>query len=174
MAEISSGPGVRIPSYSITRRPDLSLQFNPPVGSLQLANALAFKYPLELDLESQIRRALMDYWESECNMSSTTGKRDPDMYPPKIATANDNERPANQWKITTRNPERKRKRSTFTNAKRKKVANVRKLGACDYHRKKKVECTCARPETTIAETPELVPDKTVDEPAVPNDFEDFI
>jgi len=79
----------------------------------------------------------MDHWESEHNMSSTTGKRDADIYSPKSATANDSKTLARHWEITSGNlAKRKGKRSTFTNAKRKKVANVRKLGACDYHRKK--------------------------------------
>jgi hypothetical protein len=69
----TTGP---FPNYIITRRQDLSFQFNPPVGSLELANALAFKYPLEPDLESQLRRALLDHLGSE-NIIYSTAEQSP-------------------------------------------------------------------------------------------------
>jgi hypothetical protein len=104
ITEISPGTAGRIPSFSITRRQDKSLQFIPPLGSLNSANTLAFKYPLGLDLESQLRRALTDHWESEHNMSLTTEQRHPDMYSPKTSPINDNEIPASHWETTTRKP----------------------------------------------------------------------
>jgi len=138
----TTGP---FPNYIITRRQDLSFQFNPPVGSLELANALAFKYPLEPDLESQLRRALLDHLGSENIIystaeQSTSEQRHLDILTVKATPANDVRKTAKKWEITTGNPAlSKRKRSTFTNAKRRKVSEVRKRGACEYHRTKKLE-----------------------------------
>jgi hypothetical protein len=140
----TTGP---FPNYIITRRQDLSFQFNPPVGSLELANALAFKYPLEPDLESQLRRALLDHLGSE-NIIYSTAEQSPseqrhlDILTLKATPANDVRDTAKKKKreITTGNPAlSKRKRSTFTNAKRRKVSEVRKRGACEYNRTKKLE-----------------------------------
>jgi hypothetical protein len=139
MTETPQGIVGQIPSYTITRRQDLSLQFNPPVGSVELANALALKYPLEQNLESQLRRALMDHLGSEPSISPTTGQPPSGMSSPK-AFDDDEKTPADSWRITTGNPAvLKRKRSTFDRAKRKKVAEVRKRGACEVHRRKKTE-----------------------------------
>jgi hypothetical protein len=138
MTETPQGNMGHIPSYTIIRRQDLSFQFNPPIGSLELANALALKYPLELGLESQLHRALLDHLESEHNISPTIGQLS-GMYSPQASAANHRKAPT-AWRITTGNPtEFKRKRSTFTHLKRKKVAEVRKRGACEHHRRKKIE-----------------------------------
>jgi hypothetical protein len=132
-------------NYTITRRQDLSFQFNPPVGSLELANALAFKYPLEPDLESQLRRALFDHLgsgniRSSTAEQSTSEQRHLDISTPKVTPTNDIKKKAKKWEITTGNPAlSKRKRSTFSNAKRRKVSEVRQRGACEYHRTKKLE-----------------------------------
>lgn len=139
MSEMLQGNMGPVPNYKITRRPDLSFQFDPPVGSLELANALAIKYPLELGLESQLRRALLDHLESDHSTSPTSGQLT-SMYPPPESASNDQTIPARPWRITTGNPAgSKRKRSTYTRTKRKKVAEVRRLGACPEHRKKKTE-----------------------------------
>jgi hypothetical protein len=53
------------PSYIITRRIDLSLQFNPPIGSLELANALSLQYPFAASLAEQIHCALLQHINSE-------------------------------------------------------------------------------------------------------------
>ena len=112
----------------------MSLQFDPQVGSIELANALAFKYPLEPDLESQIRRALVDYWTSEYT-SSTSGQL---LQPSPTTTSVETKILTSRWEITTGDPsDRKRKRARYNDAKGKKVAEVRKHGACAFHRKRK-------------------------------------
>ena len=55
----------QVHSYKVSRRPDLSLQFDPPVGSIELANALSLSFPLEASLSDQIRCALLLYIEAE-------------------------------------------------------------------------------------------------------------
>ncbi|KAE9376362.1 hypothetical protein N431DRAFT_554813 [Stipitochalara longipes BDJ] len=150
MAEQSQITADRIPSYTITRRQDLSFQFNPPVGSVELANALAFKYPLEPNLETQLRRALLDRLESENIISSTIEQRHLGNYTPKATSTNDGRAPTKNWKITTGNPAlHKKKRSPYTNDKRKKVSEVRKRGACENHRTKKLETTTGTPQLVL-------------------------
>jgi hypothetical protein len=48
------------PSYVITRRTDLTLQFHPSVGSRELADSLSIKYP-NGDLTAKIRQASLDF-----------------------------------------------------------------------------------------------------------------
>jgi hypothetical protein len=140
-----------IPTYTITRRADLSLQFQPPVGSRDLANALSIKYPFAESLQKQIDHAILDYIASERPLqkpkiplhdgpcenlddqpsSMKTPKRDPSplLINSVLITPRSTGRPVGKG----------RKRSKFDLDKRQKVAGVRKAGACAYHRKKKTE-----------------------------------
>lgn len=131
-------------NYRITRGLDLSLQFNPPIGSLELANALSYRYPMVQDLESKMRRAILDHLNTE--------NQHPEMRPgatsidptssisagnrTSLMDSNSN----TSWNIVTGNPlKRKRKKSAYSDTKRKKVAGVRKRGACPSCRRRKVE-----------------------------------
>ncbi|KAE8448209.1 hypothetical protein EG329_009639 [Mollisiaceae sp. DMI_Dod_QoI] len=141
----SSGPGAL--EYTITRQEDLALRFNPAIGSLELANALSYKYPMEPDIEHKIRRAILDHIKDENAEASnllarsfsagfTTMVFDSTRIPPTQQHLNRN------WSVATGEPTKpkKKKKSKYSATKRKKVAEVRKRGACDYHRKRKTEC----------------------------------
>jgi hypothetical protein len=140
-----------IPTYTITRRADLSLQFQPPVGSTELANALSIKYPFAESLQKQIDHAILGYIASErplqklkipfCDeLCESLDDQPSSMETPKgdafpLLTNSSITTPR-----STGNPVKKgRKRSKFDPEKRRKVAGVRKTGACAYHRKKKTE-----------------------------------
>ncbi len=153
MASVASS--TPIPSYSISRIADLSLQFDPPVGSLELANALSLRFPLENSLSDQIRCALLQYIELE--KTSATSLRSANMQPeentptfnlesivssvPKSSSSSAQPvPPANLWDVTTGMPkQQKRKKTKYEPTKRRKVATVRKHGACPFHRAKKIE-----------------------------------
>ena len=156
----SSGQSFIIPTYTITRRKDLSLQFNPPVGSRELANALSIKYPFAESLQKQIDHAILDYIASEPltenpdfllldksfkNLkykASSLERHSPYPSPPL-----ENFRPATPGS-TGKHVEKRRRRSKFDPEKRRKVAGVRKIGACAYHRKKKTEVRSLKPLMT--------------------------
>jgi hypothetical protein len=71
---------------------------------------------------------------------STSEQRHLDIWTLKATPANDIKKKAKKWEVTTGNPAlSKRKRSSFTNDKRKKVSEVRRRGACEYHSTKKLE-----------------------------------
>jgi hypothetical protein len=140
-----------IPTYTITRRADFSLQFQPPVGSRELANALSIKYPFAESLRKQIDLAILDYIASEqpfqcpkvtlCDapFENLDGQPSPLETPKRDPF----QLLANSLLITPRSTgkpvEKVRKRSKYNSDKRRKVARVRKTGACAYHRKKKTE-----------------------------------
>jgi hypothetical protein len=147
----SCGHSRIIPTYTITRRADLSLQFQPPVGSRELANALGIKYPFVESLQKQINYAILDYIASERPLENPN-------IPPCDAPFEDlNDQPSpleipkpdpspllinsllDTLRSTGKPVEKGRKRSKFDPVKRRKVAGVRKTGACAYHRKKKTE-----------------------------------
>ncbi|PMD16143.1 hypothetical protein NA56DRAFT_709238 [Hyaloscypha hepaticicola] len=88
---------------------------------------------------------------------STSEQRHLDILTLRATPANDIKKKAKKWEITTGNPAlSKRKRSTFTNTKRRKVSEVRQRGACEYHRTKKLECNppCPHLQTKITKPPE--------------------
>jgi len=144
-------------TYSISRRHDLSLVFEPPVGSRALANALSLKYPFEGGLENQMKRAMLDFINSEPSIAKSapaiSGKSNlmlsseggTDLaHPPAqsllVAATSGAKSGSGVWDVKTGQPvEKKRKKSRYEEAKRRKVAEVRKKKACDYHRKKKTE-----------------------------------
>lgn len=53
------------PKYSITRGEDDTLQWDPPTGSRELANALSYHYPMENGLQEKMQRAVLDFFEAE-------------------------------------------------------------------------------------------------------------
>jgi hypothetical protein len=149
---------VKMPEYRITRRADQSLAFDPPPGSRELANALSMKYPLCESLEQQLQEALLDFISREDasheytftpsrdhqqSLSSafvTTAESPSLRIPAPNIARNDFKSSLSVWSITTGKPvEKKRNRIRYNTEKRVKVAGVRKLGACEYHRKKKTE-----------------------------------
>jgi hypothetical protein len=140
-----------IPTYTITRRADLSLQFQPPVGSRELANALSIKYPFAESLQKQIDHAILDYIASEQALQNPKIPlcdrpfENLDDQPPSIETPIREPSPLQKNSLlitphsTGKSAKKGRKRSKFDPDKRRKVARVRKTGACAYHRKKKTE-----------------------------------
>jgi len=138
-----------IPTFTITRREDLSLQFHPPVGSLELANALSLKYPMQTSLRKQIQCALIDHIDRERQLRPYAGPPGDGSAlpppPPPNSTASFGEIPdpghlTGAWNVTTGQPVRiKRRKKPYGDEKRHKVAKVRKSGACEYHRRKKTE-----------------------------------
>jgi hypothetical protein len=138
-----------MPTFTITRRDDLSLQFHPPVGSLELANALSLKYPMQASLQKQMQCALIDhiYWERQFG-SFADPPDDSSPMPPKNpstsrASFGELGDPGNSvlaWSVTTGRPATaKRRKMTYDEDKRHKVAKVRQNGACGFHRRKKTE-----------------------------------
>lgn len=151
------------PTYTITRRDDLSLQFDPPVGSRELANALSFKFPFLGSLQQQIQHALLEHIDSERPLGEPASQfprkhqRDlsreertvVDLFPtPSSAASNasqvalghpkDYSNLTTVWNITTGEPlQRKRKKTTYDDNKRRQVAEVRRRHACPFHRTKK-------------------------------------
>lgn len=154
----SRSPHSQIPTYTISRRPDLSLQFDPPVGSIELANALSLSFPLEASLSDQMRCALLLYIEAESIspaasihssrqqnaeiMSESTRNSFSSVIEPttSILIPANPTTPAPSRDITTGEPsQKKRKKAKYEAFKRRKVAAMRKLGACPFHRAKKTE-----------------------------------
>ncbi|CZR57662.1 uncharacterized protein PAC_07551 [Phialocephala subalpina] len=119
-------PGVH--DYRITRGLDLSLQFDPPIGSLELANALSYRYPMEQNLESKMRRAILDHLDTEHQpnpeLSPGATSADPTSSTSAgIRTGSMDSNANTTWNIATGKPlEKKRKKSAYSETKRKKVA----------------------------------------------------
>jgi hypothetical protein len=53
------------PKYSISRGEDDTLQWQPPIRSRELANALSYHYPLEQSLQEKMQHAILDFLDSE-------------------------------------------------------------------------------------------------------------
>lgn len=155
-------PQLSLPTYSITRREDLSLQFHPPVGSLELANALSLKYPTAGSLMEQILLAQVEHIRSESQsgefFSNSAKSQSPashaDLASSPFLTASsaltaapttsngssNSGSPTTIWNVTNGLPEQpKRRKAAYSVEKRRKVARVRKIGACEQHRRKKIE-----------------------------------
>lgn len=62
------------PQYSITRGEDDALQWEPPIGSRELANALSYHYPMENGLREKMQRAILDFLDSEIADGELTSK----------------------------------------------------------------------------------------------------
>jgi len=144
----------QVPSYIISRRADLSFEWEPPLGSKALANALGMKYPFEESLEKQMRRAILEFIESEERSKKKDNQSRGTSNPPPSPSHTDSTSPVsvrpkrsesfarsmNTWNVTTGEPvERKVRRASYDSKKRRKVAKVRQYGACDFHRKQKTE-----------------------------------
>ncbi|KAG4433187.1 hypothetical protein IFR05_011322 [Cadophora sp. M221] len=156
-SDMETCPSTSVPTFTIIRDDDLTLHFHPPHGSLALINALAIKYPLEPDLESQMRRALLEFITIE-SQSEPSSRQSPTLSPDdNDGSLNDHmsitppQRTSNLPQTSSESPElsickprqqQAGRKSRYTPKKRRKVAEVRKHGACDYHREKKLECNC--------------------------------
>jgi hypothetical protein len=88
------------PKYSITRGEDNSFQWEPPIRSRELANALSYRYPLEQSLQEMMRRAILDFLATEGQEGRSTQKEvKPNSEPPltvqpqKVVTATDGAAP---------------------------------------------------------------------------------
>jgi hypothetical protein len=51
--------------FSITRGGDYNLQWDPPIGSRELADALSYHYPLKKTLKEKMQQALIEFCRSE-------------------------------------------------------------------------------------------------------------
>lgn len=139
------------PTYKISRRPDLSFQWDPPLGTRELANSLGVKYPFEESLEKQMQCAILEFIESEDQARKPQNRAlsgsSPSMNRTSLSSTSIQskrvEKLANSmttWNVTTGKPvERKSRRASYDGKKRRKVAAVRRHGACDFHRKQKTE-----------------------------------
>ncbi|PVH87792.1 hypothetical protein DL98DRAFT_222272 [Cadophora sp. DSE1049] len=140
-------PYIPIPTFKIIRGDDLTFHFDPPHGSVALINALAIRYPLEPDLESQMRRALLEFIATESQnhpasrQSPPPPSNDNDSIPgnPKDPTLPRRDSRSESPEIPIARQQQAKAKSRYTVKKRRKVAEVRKRGACEYHRKKKLE-----------------------------------
>jgi hypothetical protein len=62
------------PKYSITHGEDDTFQWQPPIKSRELANALSYHYPLEQSLQEKMRRAILDFLDSKIVYGMRTPK----------------------------------------------------------------------------------------------------
>jgi hypothetical protein len=51
--------------FSITRGDDHNPQWDPPIGSRELADALSYHYPLKKTLQEKMQQALIEFFRSE-------------------------------------------------------------------------------------------------------------
>jgi hypothetical protein len=58
--------------FTITRGCDDALQWSPPVGSRELANALSYHYPFQETLLEKMQQAMEDFFKSEGSPSQCT------------------------------------------------------------------------------------------------------
>ena len=130
---------LRKTAYTIKRRDDLSLQFDPPVGSRELANALSLKFPLEESLRKQMQCALLEYIASE-SPDREPVTSDNSVHPGSFSGSSNAPGLIRVWNVITGAPsQNKRRKRAYDNDKRRKVAEVRRSGACAIHRKRKTE-----------------------------------
>lgn len=52
---------LNLPTYRITRAPDLTLIYDPPVGSQELSDALSCHYPFHKGLQEKLQQASIDF-----------------------------------------------------------------------------------------------------------------
>lgn len=69
MASASSLPTppsqLKLPTYQITRAADLTLIYDPPIGSQELSDALSCHYPFLRGLQQKLQQASIDFLKSE-------------------------------------------------------------------------------------------------------------
>ena len=53
-----------LPAYRITRAPDLTLVYDPPIGSQELSDALSCHYPFHKGLQQKLQQASLDFLHS--------------------------------------------------------------------------------------------------------------
>lgn len=56
---------LNLPTYQITRASDLTLIYDPPIGSQELSDALSCHYPFLQGLQQKLQQASIDFLESE-------------------------------------------------------------------------------------------------------------
>ncbi|KFY41091.1 hypothetical protein V495_05049 [Pseudogymnoascus sp. VKM F-4514 (FW-929)] len=76
-------PQPKLPTYQISRAPDLTLIYDPPVGSQELADALSCHYPFQKGLQQKMLQASIDFLNSEKGKITTPT---PDVTPTPDAT----------------------------------------------------------------------------------------
>ncbi|KFX91273.1 hypothetical protein V490_06000 [Pseudogymnoascus sp. VKM F-3557] len=76
-------PKPKLPTYQISRAPDLTLIYDPPVGSQELADALSCHYPFQKGLQQKMLQASIDFLNSEKGKITTPT---PDVTPTPDAT----------------------------------------------------------------------------------------
>ncbi|KAH7383014.1 hypothetical protein BKA64DRAFT_647153 [Cadophora sp. MPI-SDFR-AT-0126] len=143
-------PVINIPTFTIIRGEDHTFHFDPPHGSVALINALAIRYPLEPNLESQMRRALLEFIATESQDEPISRESPPPTSydsggtssSPILPTPPFRELKSDSPELPKPRQQQTRRKSQYTVKKRQKVAEVRKRGACEYHREKKLECNC--------------------------------
>lgn len=52
---------LNLPTYRITRAPDLTLVYHPPIGSQELSDALSCHYPFHKGLRQKLQQASLDF-----------------------------------------------------------------------------------------------------------------
>ena len=52
---------LNLPTYRITRAPDLTLIYDPPIGSQELSDALSCHYPFHKGLQQKLQQASLDF-----------------------------------------------------------------------------------------------------------------
>lgn len=60
---------LKLPTYQITRAADLTLIYDPPIGSQELSDALSCHYPFLRGLQQKIQQASIDFLKSEKSRS---------------------------------------------------------------------------------------------------------
>jgi len=150
---------IEVFSYNITYAPDHTLRWDPPPNSKELAIALSYHFPLEPDLESKMRAAMVKFLSDRQPSSTSKGEahryltpEDDEMAPvsskPKRATKTKLLSPRqNQLKMVAWGPgngpnggfdKREVKRRRYQTEEGAKVARNRGY-ACERHRRQKLK-----------------------------------
>lgn len=142
------------PEYHITYGQDHTLQWDPPVGSKELALALSYHFPLQVDLASKMQAATRRYLRQERDSKKSKSKSksnspaedDPvarDPAPNPVEEGKDSKVGTSGLQILTwdsgmKQYSHKTKRRRYDKGERVKVAANRGF-ACDVHRRQKMK-----------------------------------
>lgn len=139
------------PEYNITYGQDHTLQWDPPVGSKELALALSYHFPLQADLASKMQAATRrflrqerDSKKSKSNSPAVDDQVNPrDSSNPSVEEGKDSKVGTTGLQILTwdsgmKQYSHKTKRRRYDKGERVKVAANRGF-ACDVHRRQKMK-----------------------------------
>lgn len=142
------------PEYNITYGQDHTLQWDPPVGSKELALALSYHFPLQADLASKMQAATRRFLRQERDSKKSKSNSNSPAAGDDQAASRDSSNPAVEegkdskagtpglqiltWDSGMKQYSHKTKRRRYDKGERVKVAANRGF-ACDVHRRQKMK-----------------------------------